>query len=86
MTVGLQKGICSRFNLKVIVLVLVHVLVLEIRILWVASDEYEHEVDDEVIALKPHMELYENNIGFSKFHRSTAAGFFSGQGQCRHLI
>jgi hypothetical protein len=26
------------------------VLVLEIRILWVARDEYEHEDDDEVLA------------------------------------
>jgi len=57
MTVGLQKCVCSRFNLKVIVLVLVLVLVLvpvlvlvlEIRILWVARDEYDHE--DEVFAL-----------------------------------
>jgi hypothetical protein len=27
------------------------VLVLEIRILWVARNEYEHEDDDEVLAL-----------------------------------
>jgi len=38
-----------RFNLILFVLVLV--LVLEIRILWVARDEYEHEDDDEVLAL-----------------------------------
>jgi hypothetical protein len=31
--------------------VLVLVLVLEIGILWVARDEYEHEDDDEVFAL-----------------------------------
>jgi hypothetical protein len=27
------------------------VLVLDIRILWVARNEYEHEDDDEVLAL-----------------------------------
>jgi hypothetical protein len=44
------------------------VLVLEIRVLWVARDEDEHEDDDEVLALQPRMELHQNNIGFSKFH------------------
>ncbi len=41
------QDVCSRFNLIIIVLV----LVLEVRILWVARDEYEHEDDDEVFAL-----------------------------------
>jgi len=43
------QDVCSRFNLIIIVLVLV--LLLEIIILWVARDEYEHEDDDEVLAL-----------------------------------
>jgi hypothetical protein len=41
------QDVCSRFNLIIIVLV----LALDIRILWVARDEYEHEDDDEVLAL-----------------------------------
>jgi hypothetical protein len=43
------QNICTRYNLVINVLILV--LVLEIRILWVARNEYEHEDDDEVLAL-----------------------------------
>ena len=62
------QDVCSRFNLIIIVLVLV--LVLDTRILWIARDEYEHEDDDEVLALQPRKELHENNIGFSMFNIS----------------
>jgi len=56
-----SQDVCSRFNLIFIVLV----LVLDIRILWIARDEY-----DEVLAQQPRMELHENNIGFSMFNIS----------------
>jgi hypothetical protein len=34
----------------------------------------EHEDDDEVLALQPHMQLHESTFGFSKFHMSAASG------------